>query len=276
LYPPATVADARANEIKHLAASGGWHEGCAVSGVPDNEMHTVFMFARKTSRAVAAAGAAVSATGAAPAPLDLAALVGAAGWQRLPGAVRRRFAAGHAPVVYEGRMDLACSGVGRLFAALSAVFGGPLTGLRADAVPTRVRVLPDGRGGVIWQRHFLRRGAADRVVQSTKQLRDGGLVERTVGGLAMRLAVFEARGALVFESRRYFFDLFGHALPLPAWLSPGTCRVEHRDAGAGRFRFTLTMDHPWWGRTFHQTGVFLDPVVDSDDEAHAADDRSAA
>lgn len=213
--------------------------------------------------------AAASAAGPAG-ELDLQALVGEAGWQRLPRAVRRRFAAGHAAVVYEGRMDLACSALGRVFAALSRLVGGPLTGLRADGVPTRVRVLPDGAGGVVWQRHFMRTGAADRVVQSTKQLRDGGLVERTLGGLAMRLAVFEDRGALVFESRRYFFDLFGHALPVPAWLAPGTCRVEHRDAGAGRFRFTLTMDHPWWGRTFHQSGVFVDPVVDIDDAADAA------
>jgi len=37
------------------------------------------------------------------------------------------------------------------------------------------------------------------------------------------------------------------------------CRVEHRDEGAGRFRFTMAMVHPWWGLTIHQTGVFNDP-----------------
>ena len=40
--------------------------------------------------------------------------------------------------------------------------------------------------------------------------------------------------------------------------TPGTCRVSHRDLGDGRFRFTLSMVHPLWGRTFHQTGVFAD------------------
>jgi hypothetical protein len=29
--------------------------------------------------------------------------------------------------------------------------------------------------------------------------------------------------------------------------------------GQGRFRFTLTFDHPWLGRTVFQDGVFEDP-----------------
>ncbi|HSW06714.1 DUF4166 domain-containing protein [Aquabacterium sp.] len=194
-------------------------------------------------------------------PLDLAALVGSEGWSRLPAAVRRRFAVGHAETVYEGRMDLACSAVGRAYAVVARLFGGPLSTARVDALPTRVRVRADARGGVIWERQFAgRAGAPGRIVRSTKlQGADGGLIERTVGGLAMHLEVFEERGALVFRSRSYFFDLFGWQLPVPAWLAPGTCRAEHQDLGPGRFRFTLAMDHPWWGRTFQQSGVFIDP-----------------
>ena len=30
-----------------------------------------------------------------------------------------------------------------------------------------------------------------------------------------------------------------------------------------RFRFTLTMTHPWWGVTFEQTGEFIDPVKEN-------------
>ncbi|RYF52847.1 MAG: hypothetical protein EOO29_57410, partial [Comamonadaceae bacterium] len=41
------------------------------------------------------------------------------------------------------------------------------------------------------------------------------------------------------------------------------CRVAHTDLGAGQFRFTLSMVHPLWGETFHQSGVFTDPVVDT-------------
>lgn len=194
-------------------------------------------------------------------PLDLAALVGAAGWGRLPAAVRRRFALAHAAVVYEGHMDLQCSRIGRVFAALSGLFGGPLSTARAEGVATRVRVSHDARGGVVWERQFSRcSGSAARVVRSTKQPGpDGGLEEHTAGGLAMRLAVFEQGGALVFESRGYFLALGRWRVPVPAWLTPGTCRVEHHDLGAGRFIFNLTMRHRWWGETFRQTGVFLDP-----------------
>ena len=235
------------------------------------------MFALKTvptlRRPAAAHGAATSAApsgaGAAPAvpaPLDLAALVGAEGWARLPAAVQRRFAAAHADTVYRGHMDLACSRMGRLMALLGAAFGGPLTGRRAQQVPTTVNVRGNGQGGVVWERRFHhatddRAAAPDRVVRSTKEMDTDGVTlrERTDGGLSMALRVFEDDGMLVFESSRYFLALGGWRLPVPALLSPGVCRVSHSDLGPGRFRFTLTMTHPLWGQTFHQTGVFADP-----------------
>jgi hypothetical protein len=204
---------------------------------------------------------------AAPAPLDLAALVGAEGWSRLPAAVRRRFAAAHADTVYRGHMDLACSRLGRVIALLSGVFGGPLTGRNAWRVATTVRVGGNGRGGVVWERRFQRASAGgaaapDRIVRSTKEIDTDGVTlrERTDGGLSMTLRVFEDGGALVFESERYFVALGRWHLPVPALLSPGVCRVSHCDLGAGRFRFTLTMTHPRWGQTFHQSGVFDDPT----------------
>jgi len=218
-----------------------------------------------TPRQPAHAGAGADA--AAAAPLDLAALVGAEGWSRLPAAVQQRFATGHADTVYRGHMDLRCSRLGRVVAVLSALAGGPLTGSNAQQVPTTVNVRGNGRGGVVWERRFHHHAAgggphrADRVVRSTKEIDTDGrtLRERTDGGLSMALRVFEDGGALVFESRRYFFVLGRWRLPVPALLSPGVCRVSHRDLGAGRFRFTLTMTHPLWGETFHQTGVFADP-----------------
>lgn len=196
--------------------------------------------------------------------LDLPALVGPEGWRRLPDAVQSRFAAAHADTAYRGALDLHCSAIGRCFAALSAVLGGPLTTLRASGVSAEVRVYGNGRGGVVWERRLhAATQAGVRIVRSTKEPgRHGGLVERTDGGLAMELDVFEEDGALVFRSRRYFLALGRVRLPVPTWLTPGTCRVEHRDLGAGQFRFTLSMVHPWWGRTFHQTGVFADPKED--------------
>ncbi len=191
-----------------------------------------------------------------PTPLNLAELVGAVGWARLPLAVQRRFAPGHADTVYQGRMDLHCSRLGRCLAWLTRPLRSPLTGARMQNIPASVHVSSVG-SGVVWERRF---GHGAGTVRSIKELgAHGGLQERTDGGLAMQLAVFEEDGALVFESRRYFLAVGAWRLPLPAFLSPGTCRVEHRDLGDGQFRFTLSMHHPLWGETFHQNGVFADP-----------------
>ena len=197
----------------------------------------------------------------AAAPLDLAALVGPAGWARLPAAVRRRFAAAHADCTYLGRLDLRCSRAGRVFAALGRVFGKPLAAVDASAVPATVRVHADGRGGVVWERRFHCDPANDHLVRSTKELAaDGRLRERVAGGLGMALDVFEDAGSLVFQSRHFLLILGRFSVRVPALLAPGTCRVTHTDLGDGLFRFALDMVHPLWGHTFHQSGVFADPI----------------
>lgn len=196
--------------------------------------------------------------------LDLADYVGAAGWARLPAAVRRRFGAGHPDVDYTGRMDLRCSAIGRIYASLSRAFGSPLTSLQARGLAATVRVRGNGQGGVVWERVFgeAANGATGAaIVRSTKEPgAEGQLTERTDGGLAMALDVFEENGTLVFQSRRFFLALGPLRIPVPQWLSPGQCRVTHTDLGGGDFRFTLSMQHPLWGETFHQSGVFTDPL----------------
>jgi len=196
-------------------------------------------------------------------PLDLPTLVGAAGWARLPRAVQRRFGPAHADAIYSGRLDLRCSRIGHLYAQVARLLGGPLTRLNAGDVPTDVRVHDNGRGGVVWERRF--HGNHLSRVRSTKELgAEGGLQERTDGGLSMSLDVFEEAGALVFRSRRFWLVLGRLRIPVPAWLTPGVCRVTHTDMGQGCFRFTLSMVHPLWGETFHQSGVFADPACDSE------------
>lgn len=194
--------------------------------------------------------------------LDLHALVGAAGWSRLPLAVQRRFAIAHTDVTYQGHMDLRCSRIGHLYTVLARLLGSPLASINACAVPTTVRVSDNGRGGVVWERCFHAK-KNERTVRSTKELDvDGGLLERTDGGLSMSLKVFEEAGALVFRSRRFWLVWGRLRLPVPGLLTPGTCRVVHTDLGHlghGLFRFTLSMEHPLWGETFYQTGVFADP-----------------
>ena len=195
------------------------------------------------------------------AALDISALVRPAEWQSLSPAIRRRFAAGHADVSYAGNMELRTSVIGRVFSLAARLLGSPLAASRKQAVAATVNVGHDGAGGVVWERVLGANGSADgQQVRSTKRLGPGGgLEECTAGGLSMHLDVSVEDGALVFTSRGYFLLIGSLRLPVPAWLTPGTCRVEHRDVGPGQFRFTLDMRHPLWGHTFHQTGVFNDP-----------------
>ena len=197
-----------------------------------------------------------------PAELDIASLLGPQDWQQLSPAIRRRFARSHAPTTYRGQMQLHCSPVGRVFAMLARLLGSPLASARSQLVESTVQVAGDGQGGVVWERQLgteQREGQAQRV-RSTKRLGPAGQLEEcTDGGLSMALDLRVEDGALVFYSQRYFWQLGRWRLPVPACFTPGTCRVEHRDVGPGRFRFTLDMVHPLWGHTFHQTGVFADP-----------------
>ena len=227
----------------------------------------------------------------AAAALDLPTLAGAAAWARLPAAVQRRFGAAHADVTYQGHMDMRCSAIGHVYAALARLWGGPLTHLNTTAIPTTVRVSGNGCGGVMWERCFHTGGNSttdaprparndrndrnDRTVRSTKEIgADGGLLERTDGGLSMSLDVLEENGALVFRSRRFWWVVGGLRIGVPALLTPGTCRVAHTDLGSGLFRFTLSMQHPWWGETFHQSGVFVDPHIDHNNADGSADNTA--
>jgi Domain of unknown function (DUF4166) len=47
-------------------------------------------------------------------------------------------------------------------------------------------------------------------------------------------------------------------LPLPIWLTPGDLTVTHSDLGAGRFRFSLEVVHPRFGKLIRQSAVFME------------------
>lgn len=194
---------------------------------------------------------------------DFRALLGEAAWARLPDAVRVRFALGaHTqPCVYPGRMTVRASAAGWLIAQLCRLVGTPLAPWTGEDVAVEVTVAPHPRGGIDWSRLYGFAGHAPVRVASRKLTDEtGALLEVVRGGLGLRLNVGEQDGALVFRSRGYVLRLGRATLPLPALLSPGQAWVEHRDLGAGAFRFSLRFQHPWLGETFFQTGVFRDPA----------------
>lgn len=184
-------------------------------------------------------------------------LLGGEAWQRLPDAVRERFAETAPDVTYAGAFEVVrASRLGRAFAWLGTLFGTPVVPRDGEDVEARVRVRANG-AGVTWQRDYLWREGTRHEVTSTKVVVGRELVEKLPARLNMPLTVTEEGGVLVFTSRGYFFDLgFGLRLPLPAFFSPGTTRVEHVDLGHGWFRFTMIVMHPWFGEMFFQTGRF--------------------
>jgi hypothetical protein len=193
-----------------------------------------------------------------PTPHGLRHVLGAAAWQRLPEAVRERFADGAAAVTYAGAFEIVrANWMGKAFAWLGVMFGTPVAPRCGNDVAARVLVRPD-REGVVWTRIYEWPDGGANHVRSTKVVTPlGTLVEKLPARLNMPLHAYEAGRVLHFVSQGYYFDLgFGLRLPLPAPFSPGVTHVEHIDLGHGWFRFTMTVTHPRLGELFFQTGRF--------------------
>jgi hypothetical protein len=184
-------------------------------------------------------------------------IVGARAWASLPLAVRHRFSRA-TPANYAGRTVTRLTAVGRAFAWGLLVFGSPLP-LFAGEGEAIVRVSAQD-GGMSWTRNYRGPLGFAFQVRSIKRLsEDGRLFECCAGGWTMLLDVSADQGSLVFRSRNFFWRMGGVSIALPVWLTPGVAEVRHTDLGDGRFRFTLSFDHPWFGRTVFQDGVFDDP-----------------
>jgi hypothetical protein len=185
-------------------------------------------------------------------------VLGNEAWNRLPEAVRERFAATAGEATYAGAFEVVrASLLGRMFAWLGTLFGTPVAPRSGEHVAARVLVRPHAEG-VDWDREYHWAGGGMDLVRSTKVVTDAGaLIEKLPARLCMPLAVHEAGGVLHFTSRSYYFDLgAGVHLPLPAFFSPGVTHVEHIDLGNGWFRFTLVVTHALFGEMFFQTGRF--------------------
>jgi Domain of unknown function (DUF4166) len=196
--------------------------------------------------------------------LRFRALLGEAGWARLPPAIRRRFAkrvAGGDTTVYVGRITTTrFSRTGYALAQLARVIGGPLPVCRDIDVPSVVTVTEDmARGGQVWTRLYARRSGVPQVIHSSKRFAGPTGLEEHVGcGIGMALQVSSSDHALVFESTAYFLDLGRWRLTLPRWLSPGALTVTHAEIDQSRFAFTLDIVHPRLGALIHQRAEFTE------------------
>ncbi|MGE3229771.1 MAG: DUF4166 domain-containing protein [Hyphomicrobium sp.] len=192
------------------------------------------------------------------------ALVGEAGWARLPAAVQRRFSkrlAQSAVAVYAGEViETRLSRVGKVLSFLARVIGAPLPlddGMRG---PATVAVMENPRlGGQSWTRTYARAGRFPQVIHSAKCFAGPTGIEEHVGcGIGMSLKVAEEGGALVFRSARYFLALGSLRVFLPRFAEPGAMEIRHVDEGGGAFLFTLELRHPRLGVLIRQVARFRD------------------
>ena len=200
-------------------------------------------------------------------------LLGTDAWNRLPSAVRARFAhrlADGRTVVYRGRVTaMRANRVGRWLAQALRLVGAPLPLARDTGVASVISVTEDAAayngqgGGQNWTRLYANRTGFPQIIHSAKRFTGPTGLEEHLGracgvGLVMMLDVGEESGALVFRDRGYALEFGLRRLRLPRWLEPGRLAVRHEDRGHGRFLFALTLDHPWAGELIHQEGLYED------------------
>lgn len=195
-------------------------------------------------------------------------LLSAAAWARLPAPIRRRFGAPHAAdatMLYVGEVaETRVSAAGRVFGQLARLIGAPLPLAPGGRVAACVVVMPDGAGGdQRWTRIYARPGRLPHVIHSTKRFAGPtGLEECVGGGVGMNLQLAVEQRTLVFRSTGFFVRIGTASIRIPAWLTPGVIEVRHREERGGRFSFTLTVSHAWFGVIVHQTAFFEDrPAV---------------
>lgn len=183
-------------------------------------------------------------------------------WGRLPVATWRRFSkrlkAG-ATIVYVGEIEQAAfSRAGWWLAQLTRLIGGPLPTGCETGVPIVVTVTEDASsGGQIWTRLCARSSGFPQAIHSAKRFAGPTGLEEYVGcGISMALTISVEHEALVFRSAGYFFQIGPLRLALPPRLCPGELTVIHTDLGCGKFRFTLDVVHPRFGKLIRQSAVF--------------------
>lgn len=196
--------------------------------------------------------------------LRFRALIGEAGWTRLPPAVQRRFSKrlgdGEA-VVYTGHViETRLSPAGRVLAFLARAIGAPLPLEDGMTGPAVVTVTENGPfGGQSWVRCYARGGRFPQVIRSSKCFGGPTGLEEHVGcGIGMALRASEEGGTLVFRSAGYFLAIGRFRVAIPRLMAPGTVEVAHRDEGGGWFRFSLAVRHPRLGVLISQTARFRD------------------
>lgn len=198
-------------------------------------------------------------------------LLGAAAWNRLPRAIKRRFTKrliGNASLAYQGRVtEMKMNLSGRILAFVMRAIGAPLPfDLTSVGRPAVVTVTEDAAtGGQFWIRQYGRSSGFPQMVSSSKRF-DGptGLEEYIGFGIGVALLLESTERALLFKSQSYFVKVGKRRIPLPKWIYPGDLVIAHEELGNDQFLFSLTLSHRFLGEVIRQDAVFQDADIVGD------------
>ena len=192
-------------------------------------------------------------------------LLGDAGWNRLPAAVRRRFGKrlkGGASVAYQGEVvEMRMNWAGRILAHAARLIGAPLPfDMSSKGLPAVVIVTEDSQSdGQFWVRQYGRAKGFPQVVHSSKRFAGPSGLEEYIGyGIGMALQIEASDDALYFKSDGYFLQIAGRKFALPRFLSPGALVIGHHDMGANNFLFSLRLSNRLFGEMIAQDCLFQD------------------
>lgn len=186
------------------------------------------------------------------------------GWENVHPGVRARMdklLTSPTAVTFEGKGCVRRSMSGWCFAHICRLLGAPLVWKQGEEVKTVVRIASTKRGFRCWHRLFIFPDGSEQLVQTTKVI-DPKLGFLDVVGmegekaLATRMKVWAEGKSLCFSSTVYLLRFRFFTIPIPSIFTPGTLSAEHRDKGNGWFRYILKFNHPIWGQTFYQDGLF--------------------
>ena len=189
-----------------------------------------------------------------------------ADWKRVHPHIRARFtlAPGATRQRYTGTMsEINRSPIGWLIAHLIA-FVHILPTARARDVPFEFNLSPAPGAGWIKERlyHFHQGNNRRFEFRSVMSIaRNGELIEQFPYGLGMKIKLVAGDNTLYFLDDGYFLRIGTLRLPLPRWLTVGRFTLTHRNIDREHFTVAISLDHPLFGRLFHQVGSFRQSPV---------------
>jgi len=186
-------------------------------------------------------------------------------WKNLHVDIQARFAKNPEigrPLYYTGYLsELTCSRLGRLMGLITMPFiKGALIPYSDANFPVDIQVYSKRDSPSIFKQRIYRLHNR-KPIQFTSYMREsskGEVLEYVGAGLGMKLLLSVREGNLYFTSDGYFWEILGVRIPLPGILTPGKTFLCHRNDNSNQFNIHIEIRHCVFGRTFTQTGVFLE------------------